>query len=169
MCLECDGYSRDEVLQAFDLHIRVHGWTLVQVQGDGETWCYTIGLTESFDHPELVLIDVELDRQPALVQRLVDVIQREGTLPYEHLLSLGLGVVDVHADHLTSDLFGMWAARYDRYPEPGEMIQVVLAADGCCPFHSTATRRLDEPGSRPPAPTPFPGPNRATRRAKRRR
>ena len=62
MCIMCDGASRDEVL--FSLHGRVqrNGWALQIVASTGPPglgWVYTIGLA-AFDHPELVVVGLEV-------------------------------------------------------------------------------------------------------------
>lgn len=50
-----------------DLHIRVRGYSLVRVEAD-EPWCYTIGLPESYGHPELVTHNLEMDAQVELIR-----------------------------------------------------------------------------------------------------
>jgi hypothetical protein len=161
MCLECDGYSHEEVMQALDLRIRVHGWALVQVADAGTAWCYTVGLAENHGHPELVLFDISTDIQHQLMTHLVGVISAHGELPEARLTELGLSCGDVHEDHLRGDLFGTWANRYGEFPRPGDMIQIHLPAEAYCTCHATSVRRLDQPGPLPPLHAP---PNRAERR-----
>ncbi len=166
MCLECDGYSHEEAMQALDLQIRVHGWALVQVEDGPTTWCYTVGLLENYDHPELVLFDVRTESQRPLMAHLVELVVRHGELPAGRLAMLGLRCADVHEDHLRSNLFGTWANRYGELPEPGDMIHVRLPDEAYCPCHAQSVRRLDLPGPLPPVPV-VPAPtNRAARRRK---
>ena len=51
MCLQCDGYSHEQSMLELDLLIQVHGWALVQVEGDVTSWSYTVGLTENYGIP----------------------------------------------------------------------------------------------------------------------
>jgi hypothetical protein len=164
MCLECDGYSHEEVMQALDLRIRVHGWTLVQVVDGTTTWCYTVGLVENHGHPELVLFDVRTESQQELMNQLVGLVIDQGELPPAVLAAMGLRVGDVHVDHLESDLFGTWANRYGELPRPGDMVHVRLPDSAYCPCHATSVRRLDLPGPLPALATAHPAPNRAERR-----
>jgi hypothetical protein len=168
MCLECDGYSHEEAMQALDLQIRVHGWALVQVQGDDTVWSYTIGLVEHFGHPELTMIDVKLDYQSEVITNLVEGVVARGELSRLSLLAERLQVVEVHPDHLGSDLFGRWASRYGAYPGPGSMLQILLPDDAFCECHRAAVHRLDRPGPLLPSP-PFTALNRAERRRRDRR
>jgi hypothetical protein len=166
MCLECDGYSYEEAMQALDLQIRVHGWALVQVAGDGTSWCYTVGLVENFGHPELSMIDVALEYQRPVITELVDSVKRLGMIAPWVVQSERLTCVEVHADHLNGDLFGRWIGRHRRPLRAGEMLQIVLPPDFYCDCHALQIRRLDQPGPLPGIPR---GPNRAERRRRNRR
>lgn len=151
-------------MQALDLQIRVHGWVLVQVTGGSTAWCYTIGLLENFDHPELVLFDVDVQTQHRAMKPLVDLVTRHGELPAARLAALGLRCGEVHADHLGGDLFGAWANRYGEQPRPGDMIHVRLPQEAYCACHASTVRRLDLPGPLPPPPEVPARLNRAERR-----
>ena len=167
MCLECDGYSHEEAMQALDLQIRVHGWALVQVKGDATSWCYTVGLIEHYGHAELTMIDVESGEAARLVTRLVDGITARGEVSGGLLRMLGLRCVEVHDDHLHGDLFGTWSNRYGRPLQPGEMVQVLLPDSAYCECHAPLVRRLDVPGATNRSPPR--SPNRAERRRQARR
>mgnify|MGYP002399403105 CR=1 FL=1 len=145
-------------MQAYDLIIRVHGWALVQVKDAGTAWCYTVGLTESYGHPELTIVDAELDHAARMITQLVEGIKSAGELSATTMRRFGVRCVEVHRDHLWGDLFGTWSNRYGCLLQPGEMLQVVLPADAYCECHRHQVRRLDRPAP-PPAP-----PNRAERR-----
>jgi hypothetical protein len=166
MCLECDGYSHEEAMQALDLQIRVHGWALVQVQDDTTSWSYTVGLVEHYGHPELSLIDVDYEYAARLMHELVAGITTRGAMSPWPIRREGLQCIEVHPDHLRGDLFGTWSNRYGRLMKPGEMIQVLLPAGAYCEFHATVARRLDVPGATPSAPRT---PNRGERRRRARR
>ena len=166
MCLECNGYSYEEAMQALDLQITIDGFALMQVQGDGETWCYTIGLLENFGHPELALLDISISKQHKYMDKLVQSIIDNGELSPLAVLELGVECVEVHDNHLRSDLFGRWVARHLRFPRPGEFLQVVPPRSAFCDCHANAIRRLDRPGPLPPLPQVWAPPNRAERRRK---
>src|SRR4051812_43958895 len=100
MCLQCDGYSHEEAMQALDLQIRVHGWALVQVKGESTAWCYTVGLLENYGHPELTLLDLDLDEGSRLMTLLVDGIVARGEIDAGLVRLLGVRCVAVHDDHL---------------------------------------------------------------------
>lgn len=170
MCLQCDGYSYEEAMQALDLQIRVHGWVLQHVYDDhtGESWSYTIGLVESYGHPELTMLDVKADEQDRVIRLLVDGIVTHGEMSPVTILAEGLEIVDVHPDHLVGDLFGTWGNRYGFPPPPGTMQQVLLPSSAFCPCHADAVTRLDKPGPLPPRyASQKRRPNRAERRRRR--
>ncbi len=151
-------------MQALDLRIRVHGWALVQVQDESTVWSYTVGLVENYDHPELTLLDADLDVASWLINRLVDDIAARGELSAGLVRKLGVQCVEVHDDHLHSDLFGTWSNRYGCLVPPGDMLQVLLPDCAYCDGHAHVVRRLDRPGPTPPPPPPLLPPNREERR-----
>lgn len=165
MCLQCDGYSYEESMQALDLQIRVHGWVLQHVYDDhtGASWSYTIGLVEQYGHPELTMLDVKPTEQQRVIRLLVDDVVTRGSVSPLTVLAEVLEIVDVHPDHLVGDLFATWGNRYGFPPPPGTMQQVLLPPSAFCPCHAVEVRRLDRPGPLPPRLAP-PRPNRAQRR-----
>ena len=54
MCVICDGMTREEVFSGEFVRIAVNGFTMIQVEANPR-WTYTIGLVQSFSHPELVV------------------------------------------------------------------------------------------------------------------
>jgi hypothetical protein len=166
MCRICDGYTYDEVLRADDLIIRVHGWLLQHVEpgvGDCGGFGYTVGLLESYDHPELIAMDLDVDAQSALLRPIVEMIRTTGKLDHDALAAAGIDVVEVHPDHLHGDLFGSWCRRYGRPPSPGDVLQVIPPACWFCPEHAGRITRLDQPGGHTD-PERSREPNRAERR-----
>ncbi|MFM2077071.1 MAG: hypothetical protein RJA49_961, partial [Actinomycetota bacterium] len=152
MCLECDGYSHEAAMQDLDLRIRVNGWTLIQVEDGHTSFCYTVGLVENYDHPELVMMDLAVELQPRYIAPLVHGITTRGRLPNQLLRAMGAQCLEVHDDHLRGDLFGRWFSRYGRCPQPGEVLQVLLPDEAYCECHGPSVRRLDGPGPTPRAP-----------------
>ena len=90
MCLQCDGYSHEEAMRALDLMIRTYGWALQQVNDVSTSWCYTVGLVENYQHPELVLMDVDPDVQGSLMTQLVEGITTCGELSEPLMRSMGV-------------------------------------------------------------------------------
>lgn len=158
MCLICDGYSQEQAMGAVDMHIRIHGWHLALVEDD-RPWAYTVGLSESFDVPELVVVGVKLGAAEKLIRLAVEVIMAGGELD-RGLAQYGAETATVHERHLNGELFGTWVRRYDALPPPGSFLQVVPPADWFCDCHRDSCPRLDDPSQAPRG-------NRAARRRRR--
>lgn len=132
MCAICDGWTYEEFLD--DLHERVQrfGWALHGVEAR-RPWTYTIGLTERFDHPELVLAGVDnslagntlnaLGRMIAMGEQL-----RPGRA-HVTVAETELAFGSVHAVHISAGLVGMWRRYYVEHrpgaPPPLEVVQVL--------------------------------------------
>jgi len=156
MCIICDGRSFEEAARGIDLSIRIYGWHLVMVD-DAMGWSYTIGLTETFNHPELVVVDLKLETGKKLVAMAVHLIERDGYLKPEELAKHGISVVTVHDHHLDGEWFGRWSDHYNADPSSGSFLQIIPPAECFCEDHKDTTRRLDRADAMPLA-------NRATRR-----
>ncbi len=164
MCLQCDGYSHETVMQAFDLKVKIYGWAVVQVSDDDLAFSYTIGLVENFGHPELIVLDVDRDIQHGLLNEIAKGIADNGRSALDQPSTQGVRCVEVHKNHLHGDYFGMWANRYGALPRPGQVLQVLLPESAYCECHAHSVRRLDRPESTPPV---QPTLNRAQRRSRR--
>lgn len=159
MCLICDGYSEEQVMGAVDMHIRIHGYHLQLVEDD-RPWAYTVGLTETFDHPELVVVGVELRSAEELIRIAVDVLKAGCDLD-RGLAQHGAHTAVVHERYLDGEWFGNWMRRYDgELPPPGSFLQIVPPADWFCDCHRDSCPRLDAPDQAPFG-------NRAARRRRR--
>jgi hypothetical protein len=146
MCLECDGYSFEEAMQALDLQIRVHGWVFQQIGTGAGSFSYTIGLLENYGHPELVVLDVWDDMQASILTALAAGIVEDGQLRAGDLAVTGVRCAEVDPIHLRDDrYFGTWANRYGRLPVAGEVLQVLLPDSAFCDGHVGLMRRLDLP------------------------
>lgn len=126
MCDICQGASDDELLFGIYGRIRNFGWGIEYVQGPdvSDSWGYTIGLSETFGHPELALAGSNARTTASLINTIGSAI-RLGDLPvagelfdcegHEYLL------VDVHPAHYELGTFGMWDFYYNHLGEtPGE-------------------------------------------------
>jgi hypothetical protein len=121
---------------ALDLTIRTYGWQLTQVT-DTNPWSYTIGLTESYGHPELMVAGLELDTQSMVIRKIVDSIASTGSVDHAFLEREGVTLVEVHPNHLADHWFGTWSNFYERVPEPGSFLQIVPPSIGSATATST--------------------------------
>ncbi len=57
MCFICDGGTPDEYMRLIESHIDQYDWHVAGVEASEPylSWMYTIGLSEKFGHPELVV------------------------------------------------------------------------------------------------------------------
>ena len=131
---------------SLDLTIRTYGWQLNQIT-DTNPWSYTIGLTESYGHPELMVCGLELDVQNTVIRKIVDPIVETGSVDHAFLESEGVTLVEVHPNHLAGDWFGTWSNFYERTPPPGSFLQIVPPGDWFCECHQTLDAPLRAAGS----------------------
>jgi hypothetical protein len=175
MCMICDGYDADDVL--FYVHGKVasRGWAICPVGGpdDERSWVYTIGFAGGFDHPELVLVDTEVEFAAAVLNELGERLrdgerfdEAEGVTMRD---GLEVQLVDVDFVHIDAGLLNLWFEYYGAlgppYPTPAPTARQVLLPDECfCDEHKGEQARLDllDPVLDP---DPAPPPNRAARRA----
>lgn len=146
---------------ALDLTIRTYGWQLTQVT-DTNPWSYTIGLTESYGHPELMITGLELDLQNTVIRKIVDSIVETGSVDSPFLEREGVTLVEVHPTHLADHWFGTWSAHYERTPPPGSFLQIVPPGHWFCECHQHSVPHFE-------LPCPIPFGNRAARRRRGRR
>ena len=161
MCLQCDGYSFEQSMLSLDLTIRTYGWQLQQVT-DTNPWSYTIGLLESYDHPELMVTGLRLEKQNIVIRKIVDSIAKTGCVDHAFLEKEGVTLVEVHPNHLAGDWFGTWSNFYERLPAPGSFLQIVPPSDWFCDCHAHSMPHFELPG-------PIRFGNRADRRRRGRR
>lgn len=136
MCLQCDGFTEEEVARSHDLIIRVHGFVRLQVAEGGETWTYSVGLWENSGFPELFCAGVSPELQNQLVQTLGEEVLEHGYVAPEVLTDLDLALAPVQ---LEPDMVGMWCNRYHRAPEADEFRLIIPGASWfCCADHAKA-------------------------------
>ena len=144
---------------ALDLTIRTYGWQLNQITDD-HPWSYSIGLLESYDHPELMITGLELEVQNIVIRKIVDSIVTNGGVDHAFLEREGVTLVEVHPNHLAGDWFGTWSNFYERLPAPGSFLQIVPPSDWFCDCHQHSMPHFELPG-------PIRFGNRASRRPRR--
>ena len=145
MCLQCDGYSFEQSMLSLDLTIRTYGWQLHQITDDNP-WSYTIGLLESYDHPELMITGLEFGMQNTVIRRIVGSIEKTGSVDHSLLADAGIELVEVHPNHLAGDWFGTWSNFYQRQPSPGSFLQIVPPSEWFCDCHQHSMPHFELPG-----------------------
>jgi hypothetical protein len=177
MCEICDGMSREESLSALHDHVLRVGWSITAVTASARnpTWAYTIGLSTSFDHPELVVVGVTPEQAAVGLNELGGrVADGEAFDRWSTADVLGVEVrfAEVHPAHFDLGTFDQWIAYHDAvggaWP-PARALQVVLPDEMRCPDCLFLNRCLVEPTSIgphlvPACAPPVPRPSRTERR-----
>src|SRR3546814_15805827 len=114
MCAICDGATYDEMLAGLHGVVQRFGWAVQGVEAS-TPWTYTIGLTERFGHPELVLAGIDISLAMNILNALADrVAGGEQLRPGGPNVTVGeteLRLGSVHPVHLASGLVGRSAQR----------------------------------------------------------
>jgi len=144
--MRCDGYSLEEFRRHVDLTIRVNGYLIQQVADDPEEWTYTVGVAESWGHPDLLIVDGPLEVQSRLVAELISDVRDHGEIRPELLDNLDLHLVPVHESHFASGIVGIWEDRQSRPATTGDFLQIQLGPVWLGP-HGTGAgfTRMDQP------------------------
>lgn len=113
MCDICDGKTFEATLTDILDHVRTTGWALsgVESEPDQTGWAYTIGLMDSYDHPELVIVDDDWARGASILNSLGRAVRDGEAFVAGDLVRLGTThaeLVAIHPVHLAGDLMGMW-------------------------------------------------------------
>ena len=143
MCMRCDGYSWEEIERHTDVAIRVHGYTTVHVEAQ-PPWTYTIGAYESWDQPELIVVDIESAIQKAIVHAVASDYVEFGEVADATLDLLDVELVTVDESHFVDGLVAAWENRYSLAASTGDFVQVVPGPSWCCDDCGQRLRRLDE-------------------------
>ena len=143
MCLRCDGYTEIDVHNTTEMQILVHGWSVAAVE-ENRPWAYSIGVLETYAHPELVVMGVEIKVAHDLINYIGGCVRDGGgVLDHKDLHAEGIRLVDVHERHLRSNLFGSWIRYYGELPRAGDFMQILPPPEFFCACHRQAYRRLD--------------------------
>ncbi|MEP7201670.1 MAG: DUF4262 domain-containing protein [Ilumatobacteraceae bacterium] len=125
------------------MHILVCGWSVAAVEED-PPWSYSIGVLEKFAHPELVVMDMEIQAAGSLINYVGSQVRDGGGfLDHDALRAEGIRLVDVHERHMRSRLFKSWTRYYGEQPQAGDFVQILPPPELFCPCHRHAYRRLD--------------------------
>jgi len=120
MCDICDGATWGEVLLRTHLAIAEVGWSYTAVTGGpgASCWTYTVGLTSTFDHPELVVTGVTPDVAARLLEALCLRIKDGDRLVDGAERTVGaVRLVEVHPAQLEPTLAD-WVRYYGALGEP---------------------------------------------------
>lgn len=154
MCAICDGATEDEVRQHLAESIDWYGWSVQGVEASPANWgwAYTVGLSERFGHPELVVACMlDFSRCGALLNVLGDQIQvgrRFRAGDRTTVANTDVAFATVHPHQFDHGVFDMWFDHYRAFPDhPGGLtaLQVVLPPAYFC-AHTGPQPRLDQPG-----------------------
>lgn len=158
-------FTLPQMMRGVDMRIATNGYTAQGVLPDDDNlgWTYTIGLAKSYGLPELVIVhddnhlaaDVLSDVVADLLEgNDIDDIPRSEFVP-----------VDVHLHHLEGDLMNVWRTHYQEEPSTVRVVQLLFGPSYICDCCDHNQPDLSQSG----ATTARRKPNRAQRRARRRR
>ena len=141
MCLECDGWTDDEIYDHYDELIAAYGWMVQHIGGGAlaePPWSYTIGLS-----PERAIAVLnDLARRAANGERFVP-----GTVAENAAGTLEVTFAEVHPLQWETPVFTMWRHYYaarGRAPDQ-RALQVVLPVDMVGPRARRWQPCLDDP------------------------
>lgn len=142
MCMMCDGASPEEVIDRYVELVDEHGWMTVAVDGTPRSpgWAYTIGLTETYGHPELAMVTCSATMAQHQFQAIVqDIEMGHVVAPGRHDLARSGSVTcrGVDPNQLAAGLIAYWprvASRLGWDMTVPDVIQIE-ARDVLCPKH----------------------------------
>jgi hypothetical protein len=114
MCVICDGESFDSyAFRTLETIDRV-GWSLVGVEAGprGVGWTYTVGLSPTFDHPELVVVDLGGSDASLLLDTLGRAIEDGEEFDVGHTAEIGDHLFTfgwVHPRQFELGTFAVWS------------------------------------------------------------
>lgn len=164
MCFLCDGGTPDELRREIEAEIDQRRPFVVDVERTvlEPAWSYTIGLSELFDHPELVMVascaTCAAEHLDALVKRIAAGRRFDG----EQRKPVKIGrdrearFGPVHPDQWDTGRLAFWNEYYDAKPwesPPQRALQVLFVVEGG--FWQDDWRNIDWPGDRLDRPRRF--------------
>lgn len=113
MCDICNGTTIEQALADIRGHIRSVGWALQGVEPEPgiHGWTYTVGLLESYDHPELLVVDDDVARAGSILNVMGRAIRDGDVIAPGDPIDLGgtpSELIDIHPVHLTGGLMATW-------------------------------------------------------------
>ena len=144
--MKCDGLSDEQIARHTELTIATYGWMVQGVTAEDPNggFAYTVGATQSFGIPELVIMDMDFDTAHPILNWTVELLRDGGSL--DELEYDQIGWRAVHDDHLDSGIFGSYTRYYGHPPQPGWVVQIIPSHRYCCYRHANdATTDLSDP------------------------
>ena len=158
MCAICNGWTYEEVAAEQRHHVMTIGWAveLVEPRPGRVGWSYTIGLSESYRHPELLVVGRDVWADGRLLNQLGAAV-RDGTIirPGPVVVNgISLEVLEVHPVHLLGELVAAWRGLYGpRTPEHRPELRVLQVRPSAVDDADRDLRiRFDRPYARLPRP-----------------
>jgi Domain of unknown function (DUF4262) len=150
MCILCDGGTVDDLLDIVEEEIDDQGYSVMPVgDGRGPGWAYTIGLTESFGQPELVMTNAKPSFAATAFAAMAGLAAAgEGldTCDSVDLAGATFRFCTIHPWHVEHGLLNVWAAYYTRRgDEPVLRVRQVYTDDFACEEHRGQHLLLDAP------------------------
>ena len=108
------------------------------------SWTYTVGAFESWDQPELLMVDMDAEVQKTLVQAVADDYVVFGELREDTPAMLDVEIVVVDESHLRDGLVAQWEDRYSISAFTGDFVQIVPGASWARGGRGAPIRRLDD-------------------------
>ena len=157
MCALCDGGTHEELFTNDFIRIAIDGFVLVGVDAP-MPWMYTIGLVQSFAHPELVMTGPGFEVSAHLLSHTIERIRNgdrfTATSPPMSPCDCTVAFGPVHPAQWEYGRFANWVAYYDWLggePPARKAIQVLWrSGDGrfppdpqFCPHHPSCQPVLD--------------------------
>ena len=152
MCMICEGRTHKEAARWLELTILTHGWAVLGVEPDDPadptgSWLYTVGATESFGIPELIITDLPTAEAHHVLNWSIETLRDGGTL--EDLVADNIDWAPVHDRHLSTDLFNQYFNHYEQWPAPGRVLQLFPSTlEQCAGCVRASSTDLSDPSSR---------------------
>jgi hypothetical protein len=109
----------------FDSQIASNGWISLSMDLDDLfPIAHTMGLIESYDHPEFFTFGFDPEMCGHIFSAFSGAVQSRGSIPAGLLIDLGLELIPMHPSWLESNALAAWASYYERPPVAGEVLQI---------------------------------------------
>jgi hypothetical protein len=138
-CIGCgDGMSDVEIVQRYADLIAEYGWAVVGVVSEEEpAWLYTVGVQQTFNHPELVIYGLEPRQAHGLLITAIEQIRKghqyEPSTLDDTILGGGYSMAVVKVDEPLDPLYPLNMAA--QFTEEVEAVQLVWpSADHLFPW-----------------------------------
>src|SRR5689334_550150 len=79
----CNDCLDKEYTRILNERLGNEGWAVLYDETAQPIFTYTVGLTENFDHPELIVSGISPQRANSLFEGLTKLIRKEGPLPLD--------------------------------------------------------------------------------------